>query len=42
MTVRLATPQGTETGDPSFAREVMQESQAHLERCYQCQACSSG
>ena len=42
MTLRLASPQGTETADASFAREVMKESQAHLERCYQCQACSSG
>ena len=42
MTVRLATTQGRETADPAFAREVMERSAAHLERCYQCQACSSG
>ena len=42
MTVRLTTPQGSESTDPSFAEEVMGGSQAKLERCYQCQACSSG
>ena len=29
-------------GDTSFALEVKEKSQAHLERCYQCMACSSG
>jgi heterodisulfide reductase subunit C len=42
MSIRLATQQGTESGDPAFAREVLGTSQGHLERCYQCQACSSG
>ena len=42
MTVRLVSQQGTENADPAFAREVMGTSAAHLERCYQCQACSSG
>ncbi len=42
MTVRLTTPQGSESADPSFAEEVMGRSHAKLERCYQCQACSSG
>ncbi len=42
MTVRLTTPQGSESADPSFAEEVLGRSHANLERCYQCQACSSG
>lgn len=42
MTVSLATQKGRETADPAFAREVMEKSGAHLERCYQCVACSSG
>jgi heterodisulfide reductase subunit C len=42
MTVRLTTPQGSESADRSFAEEVLGRSQAKLERCYQCQACSSG
>ena len=42
MTVRLTTPKGSEKVDASFAVEVMERSQADLERCYQCQACSSG
>ncbi len=42
MTVRLTSPQGAENADPSFAAEVMGRSAAKLERCYQCQACSSG
>jgi len=42
MTVKLITKDGTEKCDPTFAREVMTKSHAHLERCYQCVACSSG
>ena len=42
MTIRLTSEKGKETGDLSFAREVKEKSQAHLERCYQCVACSSG
>jgi len=42
MTVRLVSPQGTESGDPAFTREVLETSHANLERCYQCMACSSG
>jgi len=42
MTIRVATQKGKEECDLSFAREVKEASQAHLERCYQCFACSSG
>lgn len=42
MTVRLITAQGSESADAAFAAEVMEQSHADLERCYQCQACSSG
>lgn len=42
MTVRLVSQQGTESTDPAFTREVLGSGVAHLERCYQCQACSSG
>jgi heterodisulfide reductase subunit C len=42
MTVQLITEKGTEKGNPAFAKEVMERSQAHLEKCYQCIACSSG
>lgn len=42
MTVRLTTPQGIESADRAFSAEVMGRSKANLERCYQCQACSSG
>ena len=42
MTIRLASEKGKETGDRAFAKEVEEKSQAHLERCYQCVACSSG
>ena len=42
MTVRLVSQQGTETADTAFTREVLGTSRANLERCYQCQACSSG
>jgi heterodisulfide reductase subunit C len=42
MTIRLASDMGRETCDLSFAREIKEKSQTHLERCYQCAACSSG
>jgi heterodisulfide reductase subunit C len=42
MTVRLISKQGTEKCDSSFAQLVKERSQGHLERCYQCVACSSG
>jgi heterodisulfide reductase subunit C len=42
MTVRLVSEQGTESTDLAFTREVLGASTSHLERCYQCQACSSG
>ena len=42
MTIRLISEKGKETCDLSFAQEVKEKSQAHLERCYQCVACSSG
>jgi heterodisulfide reductase subunit C len=42
MTIRLTSDKGKESGDLSFTREVKEKSQAHLERCYQCVACSSG
>jgi len=42
MTVRLVSDKGIEKCDPSFAQEVKDKSQANLERCYQCIACSSG
>ena len=42
MTTQLVTNKGKEKCDPSFAKEVMDKSHAHLERCYQCVACSSG
>lgn len=42
MTIRLASDTGKETCDLSFAREIKEKSQANLERCYQCIACSSG
>ncbi len=42
MTIRVATQKGKEECDLAFAREVKEKSQSHLERCYQCQACSSG
>ena len=42
MTIRLVSQQGTESADPAFTREVLGTGAAHLERCYQCQACSSG
>jgi heterodisulfide reductase subunit C len=42
MTIRLVTEKGKENCDLSFAQEVREKSQAHLERCYQCLACSSG
>ncbi len=42
MTISLTTEKSKEKCDLSFAREVKEKSQAHLERCYQCVACSSG
>lgn len=42
MTIRLVSQKGKESCDLSFAQEVKEKSQAHLERCYQCLACSSG
>ena len=42
MTNQLVTEKGKEKCDPSFAKEVIDKSHAHLERCYQCVACSSG
>ena len=42
MTIRFASQKGKESCDLSFAQEVIERSQAHLERCYQCLACSSG
>ena len=42
MTIQLATGKGKEKCDSSFAKEVMGTSNANLERCYQCMACSSG
>ncbi len=42
MTISLVTQKGKESSDASFAQEVRETSQAHLERCYQCVACSSG
>lgn len=42
MTIRVASQKGKEECDLSFAREVKEKSRAHLERCYQCLACSSG
>ncbi len=42
MTVRLLSDAKSEECDLSFAREVREKSKSHLERCYQCLACSSG
>ena len=42
MTTRLVTEKGEEQCNPSFAKAVMDKSGAHLQRCYQCIACSSG
>jgi len=42
MTISFASRKGKETCDLSFAQEVKEGSQAYLERCYQCLACSSG
>lgn len=42
MTIRLVSDKGKEICDLSFAKEVKEKSLAHLERCYQCVACSSG
>lgn len=42
MTMQLLTDKGKEKTDPTFYQEVKVKSHAHLERCYQCVACSSG
>ncbi len=42
MTIQLITDKGTEKSNPTFYKEVMERSKAHLEKCYQCIACSSG
>jgi len=42
MTIRLVSQKGKESCDLSFAKDVKEKSQAHLERCYQCLVCSSG
>jgi heterodisulfide reductase subunit C len=42
MTVTLVTQKGRETGDSAFTQEIAARSHSHLERCYQCNACSSG
>lgn len=42
MTIRFVSQTGKESCAPSFAQEVKEKSQAHLERCYQCLTCSSG
>ena len=42
MTTRLVTEKGEEQCNPCFAKAVMDKSGAHLQRCYQCIACSSG
>jgi heterodisulfide reductase subunit C len=42
MTIQLVSEKGKEKCDLAFYKEVKEKSQAHLERCYQCVACSSG
>ena len=42
MKTHLVTEKGKELCNPSFASAVMDKSGAHLQRCYQCIACSSG
>ena len=42
MTIRFVSQTGKESCELAFAQEVKEKSQAHLERCYQCLACSSG
>ena len=42
MTVQLITDKGKETVNPGFYPAVNERGHAHLERCYQCVACSSG
>jgi len=42
VTIRLVSQIGKESSDPDFAQEIKEKSLAHLERCYQCLACSSG
>ena len=42
MTIRLLSDIKSEECDLYFAREMKERSKSHLERCYQCVACSSG
>ena len=42
MTICFVSEKGKEICDIPFAQEVKGKSQAHLERCYQCVACSAG
>ena len=42
MTISLTSQNIKEKCDPAFAREIQEKTGAHLERCYQCMACSSG
>jgi heterodisulfide reductase subunit C len=42
MTSQLVAEKGKETCNPAFYQSVKEQSHAHLERCYQCVACSSG
>lgn len=42
VTIRLISEKDEESCDLFFTQEVKEKSQAHLERCYQCVACSSG
>jgi heterodisulfide reductase subunit C len=42
MTIHFTSQNSKEKCDLSFAQEVKDKSQSHLERCYQCMACSSG
>jgi heterodisulfide reductase subunit C2 len=42
MTLELTTEKGKEKTDAAFYKDVQSASHANLERCYQCNACSSG
>jgi heterodisulfide reductase subunit C len=42
MTLQLITDKGKEPANATFYAAVKGRSHAHLERCYQCVACSSG
>ncbi len=42
MTICFISEKGKEICDIPFAQEVKGKSQAYLERCYQCVACSAG